>query len=192
MGRTRIPRSLHLSTPWLAARSSPSSPSRPSPSTWQLKTTPERRLAAGRRITQAFHGRATPQRGNRVRQFRILSKPSLTCWDADFHVTRPLPNASFPLTRNWAGNIAVNRAGFPNDTLFFWAWEREHGSLTAGAEDRSGEPWGIWLNGGYVLDLPIKDRRAQHSKTRRLEPPGFAAGSTSLLSCLSRFLSDEP
>jgi hypothetical protein len=47
----------------------------------------------------------------------------------------------------------VDRAGFPNDTLFFWAWESQNGSLTASAGERSGEPWGIWLNGGYVLDL---------------------------------------
>jgi carboxypeptidase D len=47
----------------------------------------------------------------------------------------------------------VDRAGFPNDTLFFWAWESQNGSLTASMGERSGEPWGIWLNGGYVLDL---------------------------------------
>jgi carboxypeptidase D len=79
---------------------------------------------------------------------RPLPRTWLTCASADFQVTQPLPNVSFPLARNWAGNIAVDRVGFPNDTLFFWAWERENGSLTAGAGDRSGEPWGIWLNGG--------------------------------------------
>ncbi|KAI0344359.1 alpha/beta-hydrolase [Trametopsis cervina] len=72
-------------------------------------------------------------------------------WQNYFQVTQPLPNASFPLGRNWAGNIPVNRAGSPansNNTLFFWAWEKENGSLTAAAGERENEPWGIWLNGG--------------------------------------------
>ena len=65
----------------------------------------------------------------------------------DYEVTG-LPNISFSLQRNWAGNIPVNRANHPNDTLFFWAFERENGSLTSSAGERSNEPWGIWLNGG--------------------------------------------
>ena len=67
---------------------------------------------------------------------------------ADFQVTETLPNVTFPLNRNWAGNIAVDRPGHPNNTLFFWAFEKENGSLTATSGDRSDEPWGIWLNGG--------------------------------------------
>lgn len=63
----------------------------------------------------------------------------------DFEVTESLPNVTFPLGRNWAGNIAVDRPGHPNDTLFFWAFEKTNGSLTANSTD----PWGIWLNGGY-------------------------------------------
>ena len=63
-------------------------------------------------------------------------------------MTEPLPNVSFLLNRNWAGNIRVNRKGHPNDTLFFWGVEKETGSLTAGAHERSDEPWAIWLNGG--------------------------------------------
>jgi carboxypeptidase D len=63
------------------------------------------------------------------------------------------PNVTFDVGRNWAGNIAVDRPGFPNDTLFFWAFEREKGSLTANAGERESEPWGIWLNGGYVASL---------------------------------------
>jgi carboxypeptidase D len=66
---------------------------------------------------------------------------------ADFEVNN-LPNISFSLPRNWAGNIPVNRANHPNDTLFFWAFESENGSLTSAAGERSNEPWGIWLNGG--------------------------------------------
>lgn len=69
----------------------------------------------------------------------------------DYQVTQKLPNATFDLGRNWAGNIPVNRPNHPNDTLFFWAFEKENGSLTANAGERSDEPWGVWLNGGYVL-----------------------------------------
>ncbi|CAL1714145.1 unnamed protein product [Somion occarium] len=69
-------------------------------------------------------------------------------WQQYFQVTEQLPNVSFPLSRNWAGNIPVNRPNHPNDTLFFWAFEKENGSLTANAGERSNEPWGIWLNGG--------------------------------------------
>ena len=31
--------------------------------------------------------------------------------------------------------------------MFFWAFEKENGSLTAKAGE-SNEPWGLWLNGG--------------------------------------------
>ena len=65
---------------------------------------------------------------------------------ADFEVsTEQLPNVTWQLDgRSFAGNIGVQRAGHPNDTLFFWAFEKDNGSLTAS----SNEPWGIWLNGG--------------------------------------------
>ncbi|KAF8216863.1 Alpha/Beta hydrolase protein [Mycena galopus ATCC 62051] len=66
-------------------------------------------------------------------------------WQNYFKVTAPLPNVTFPLPRSYAGNIGVQRAGHPNNTLFFWALENTPGSLTA---PRSTEPWGIWLNGG--------------------------------------------
>ncbi|KAJ3548231.1 hypothetical protein NM688_g5321 [Phlebia brevispora] len=46
---------------------------------------------------------------------------------------------------SYAGNINVNRHEYPNDTLFFWAFEKEDGSLTA---DNSTEPWAVWLQGG--------------------------------------------
>ncbi|KAI9065255.1 alpha/beta-hydrolase [Trametes sanguinea] len=71
-------------------------------------------------------------------------------WQKYFEVTSPLANVTFPLSRNFAGNIPVNRAGHPNNTLFFWAFEKENGSLTADANERSNEPWGIWLNGGQA------------------------------------------
>ncbi|KAJ7763548.1 alpha beta-hydrolase [Mycena maculata] len=66
-------------------------------------------------------------------------------WQEYFEVTEPLPNVSFPLPRSFAGNIDVQRAGHPNNTLFFWALETQTGSLTTNS---SNEPWGIWLNGG--------------------------------------------
>ena len=67
----------------------------------------------------------------------------------DFEVTDKLPNITDPLPRNFAGNIPVNRAGHPNDTLFFWAWEKvgQNGSLTAPAVNNT-DPWIIWLQGG--------------------------------------------
>ena len=64
----------------------------------------------------------------------------------DFEVKDPLPNVTFPLNRNFAGNIPVNRAGHPNDTLFFWGFEHKNGSLTS--ESNLDTPWAIWLNGG--------------------------------------------
>ena len=66
----------------------------------------------------------------------------------DFHVENSLPNVTFPLTRSFAGNIPVKRQGHPNNTLFFWAFEKDQGSLTREAKDDDNEPWMIWLNGG--------------------------------------------
>ena len=67
----------------------------------------------------------------------------------DFLVNASLPNVTFALNRSYAGNIAVNRENHPNDTLFFWAFESENGSLTADA-GTSDKPWALWLNGGCV------------------------------------------
>ncbi|OSD04770.1 alpha/beta-hydrolase [Trametes coccinea BRFM310] len=69
-------------------------------------------------------------------------------WQSYFEVTESLPGIDFSLPHGYAGNIDVNRPGHPNNTLFFWALEKENGSLTAGADERSDVPWGIWLNGG--------------------------------------------
>lgn len=60
-----------------------------------------------------------------------------------------LPNSTF------AGSVSVNRENHPNNTLFFVAFEKEAGSLTAAANERSDEPWVIWLNGGYVFILLV-------------------------------------
>ncbi|KAI0773294.1 alpha/beta-hydrolase [Trametes elegans] len=69
-------------------------------------------------------------------------------WQSYFEVKDALPNVTWPLPRSFAGNIPVNRAGHPNNTLFFWALEKENGSLTAASGENGDAPWGIWLNGG--------------------------------------------
>ncbi|KAF9461223.1 Alpha/Beta hydrolase protein [Collybia nuda] len=69
-------------------------------------------------------------------------------WQNYFVVKDKLPNVTFPLPRTFAGNIPVQRAGHPNDTLFFVGFEKANGSLTKPASSRDNEPWGIWLNGG--------------------------------------------
>ncbi|TFK39879.1 Alpha/Beta hydrolase protein [Crucibulum laeve] len=69
-------------------------------------------------------------------------------WQKYFQITDKLPNVTFPVSRGFAGNIPVQRAGHPNNTLFFLGFEKSQGSLTAAAGQRKTEPWGIWLNGG--------------------------------------------
>ncbi|RXW22148.1 hypothetical protein EST38_g3708 [Candolleomyces aberdarensis] len=68
-------------------------------------------------------------------------------WQNYFRVTDPLPNVTFPLGGSYAGNLPVNR-GSPNNTLFFWGFEKTAGSLTSTSSRRRDEPWAIWLNGG--------------------------------------------
>lgn len=67
----------------------------------------------------------------------------------DFEVTAPLPNVTGPIARSFAGNVGVNRADHPNATLFFWAFEKENGTLTGNTSDT--DPWIICLNGGLFL-----------------------------------------
>ncbi|KAL5531955.1 hypothetical protein ACEPAF_5518 [Sanghuangporus sanghuang] len=66
-------------------------------------------------------------------------------WQNYFQVNDTLPNITFPLTRSFAGNVPVNRPGYDNNTLFFWAFEKQNGSLT---NNGSTDPWIIWLQGG--------------------------------------------
>ncbi|KAH9945200.1 alpha/beta-hydrolase [Epithele typhae] len=70
--------------------------------------------------------------------------------DFNLEVTEKLPNITGSLPRSFAGNINVNRAGHPNNTLFFWAFEKvgANGSLTAPASQNNTDPWIIWLQGG--------------------------------------------
>ena len=104
-------------------------------------------LAAGRRFTLACQPVIMVQNGKPVRANILICNPSCRAYlslRADFQVTDSLPNVTWPLARNWAGNIPVQREGHPNDTLFFWAFESSSGSFTTASD----EPWGIWLNGG--------------------------------------------
>lgn len=68
-----------------------------------------------------------------------------TNWQKYYEIEEALPGVNFPVTRSFAGNIPVNRANHPNCSLFFWAVEKQNGSLT---DEGSTEPWIIWLNGG--------------------------------------------
>ncbi|OSD00457.1 alpha/beta-hydrolase [Trametes coccinea BRFM310] len=72
-------------------------------------------------------------------------------WQKYFEVTDALPGIpSAGLPRSFAGNIPVDRPGHPNDTLFFWGFERQgaNGTLTAPANPNNTEPWILWIQGG--------------------------------------------
>ncbi|KAF8524855.1 alpha/beta-hydrolase [Hysterangium stoloniferum] len=69
-------------------------------------------------------------------------------WQDYFLVKDKLPNATFAIQQSYAGNLPVNRPGHPNDTLFFWGFEKTNGSLTRAVNDSDETPWMIWLNGG--------------------------------------------
>ncbi|KAI1786917.1 alpha/beta-hydrolase [Ganoderma leucocontextum] len=72
-------------------------------------------------------------------------------WQDYFEVKDPLPRLEhIALSRSFAGNIPVNRPDHPNNTLFFWAFERQgtNGTLTAPADENNTDPWIIWLQGG--------------------------------------------
>lgn len=76
---------------------------------------------------------------------------------ADYEVQDQFPNITYSLPHSFAGNIPVNRAGHPNNTLFFWAFEKTNGSLTADVNPPSDDPWIIWLQGGWVhLDITMQ------------------------------------
>ncbi|KAI0688707.1 alpha/beta-hydrolase [Cytidiella melzeri] len=69
-------------------------------------------------------------------------------WQSYFEVPSRLPGLDFDLGTSYAGNIDVQRANHPDDTLFFWGFESQNGSLTAAAGDLADKPWAIWLQGG--------------------------------------------
>lgn len=55
-----------------------------------------------------------------------------------------LPNVTWTIGRQYAGNLPVQRG--TNISLFFWAVESQQGSLTAPAGENNA-PWNIWLQG---------------------------------------------
>lgn len=72
-------------------------------------------------------------------------------YDLDFEVKGPLPNLTdADLPRSYAGNIPVDRIGHPNDTFFFWGFEKagQSGSLTISASAENTDPWILWVQGG--------------------------------------------
>ncbi|EKM51711.1 uncharacterized protein PHACADRAFT_177131 [Phanerochaete carnosa HHB-10118-sp] len=69
-------------------------------------------------------------------------------WQSYFQVADSLSGVDFTLPNSYAGNIAVQREGHANDTLFFWAFEHQKESLTAAAGENGDTPWAIWLQGG--------------------------------------------
>lgn len=77
-----------------------------------------------------------------------ISSDSPCRYFPDYEVKDPLPNVTWTMPRSFAGSVSVNRENHPNNTLFFYAFEREDGSLSAADGERTGEPWIIWLNGG--------------------------------------------
>lgn len=104
----------------------------------------------------------------------------------DFQVTKSLPNVTWPLPRNFAGNIAVDRPGHPNNTLFFWAVEKDHGSLTTPAHKDSDRPWGIWLNGGHASRAHCVFHHTDRyfSQSRFLEPSWFLFRGINIFICI--------
>ncbi|KAF7799722.1 hypothetical protein EIP86_010964 [Pleurotus ostreatoroseus] len=71
-----------------------------------------------------------------------------TEWQSYFQVSNNALGLDFDPGTNYAGNIYVDRPNHPNDSLFFWAFEKKNGSLTADANGSSTDPWAIWLQGG--------------------------------------------
>jgi hypothetical protein len=74
--------------------------------------------------------------------------PCLPCLQvADFFVKDNVPGVDFDISRSWAGNILTHPDKSANDYLFYWAFEREEGSLAAKKGERSNEPWAIHVDG---------------------------------------------
>ncbi|KAJ7062145.1 alpha/beta-hydrolase [Mycena amicta] len=109
-------------------------------------------------------------------------------WQEYFEVTASLPNVTEPLTRSFAGNVGVNRAGHPNATLFFWAFEKNNGSLTS---SNSTDPWIIWLNGGpgtsSMLGLMVENGPIEVTGTYSI-----VANNLSLSKLADTFWIDQP
>ncbi|KAJ3981145.1 alpha/beta-hydrolase [Lentinula detonsa] len=66
-------------------------------------------------------------------------------WPQYFEVVNPLPNVTWTSPRSFAGSISTETPGMPNNTLFFWGFEKINGSITS---MNSSDPWMIYLAGG--------------------------------------------
>lgn len=66
----------------------------------------------------------------------------------DFAVNSSSLGLGFDVGNSYAGNINVQRENHPNNTLYFWGFESQSGSLTAGPGELSDRPWAVWLQGG--------------------------------------------
>lgn len=98
-------------------------------------------LVAGRVAAQG----AIPPASAPIAYPGIPSVPYSTQWQQYFKVNNSLLNLSFEPPSSYAGNIQTARPGHDDDSLFFWAFEKQSGSLVNAT---STDPWLIWLNGG--------------------------------------------
>ncbi|KAI0338858.1 alpha/beta-hydrolase [Trametopsis cervina] len=71
-----------------------------------------------------------------------------TKWQSYFAVNSSSLGLGFDVGNSYAGNINVQRENHPNNTLYFWGFESQSGSLTAGPGELSDRPWAVWLQGG--------------------------------------------
>ncbi|KAJ3761692.1 alpha/beta-hydrolase, partial [Lentinula raphanica] len=62
-----------------------------------------------------------------------------------FEVAESLPNVTWNSPRSFAGSISTETPEMPNNTLFFWGFEKFNGSITM---KNSSDPWMIYLAGG--------------------------------------------
>ncbi|KAJ3778511.1 alpha/beta-hydrolase [Lentinula raphanica] len=66
-------------------------------------------------------------------------------WPQYFEVAESLPNVTWNSPRSFAGSISTETPEMPNNTLFFWGFEKFNGSITM---KNSSDPWMIYLAGG--------------------------------------------
>ncbi|KAI0344379.1 alpha beta-hydrolase [Trametopsis cervina] len=78
----------------------------------------------------------------------IPSEDYSTKWQSYFAVNSSSLGLGFDVGNSYAGNINVQRENHPNNTLYFWGFESQNGSLTAGPGELADRPWAVWLQGG--------------------------------------------
>ena len=62
-----------------------------------------------------------------------------------------MPNIGFPLQRSFVWSVPVNRPGHPNDTLFFYAYEKSKGSLTNAKDQTSPSVNDLLLCSNFIV-----------------------------------------